>query len=85
VDDRKEFMSKSPQVDPALTATLPLPSHVTVWVDGRWRPGWLVGRSHEATGWIGVVQYDDDDSGREITAEVPAEQIASAGTWLSDA
>jgi len=77
-------MPKSPQVDPALTATLPLPSHVTVWVGGRWRPGWLIARVHEPSGWIGTVQYDDDH-GAEVTEQIAAEQIASAGTWLSDA
>jgi len=73
-----------PNVDPRLAVTLPLPSHVTVWAHGKWRPGWLIGRSHESTGWFGIVQYDDD-AGTEITEPVAAEQIAAADTWLSDA
>ncbi len=76
-------MKNTPSVDPQLTSTLPLPSHVTVWVGGRWRPGWLIGRSHEPDGWYGTVQYEDD-SGNEVTEQVPAEQIAAADTWLSD-
>jgi hypothetical protein len=74
---------QTPNVDPQLTATLPLPSHVTVWALGSWRPGWLIGRSHEPGGWLGLVQYEDD-GGTEVTAEVPAEQIAAADTWLAD-
>ncbi|GAA1133482.1 hypothetical protein GCM10009630_34580 [Kribbella jejuensis] len=72
----------SPTMDPALVARLPLPSHVTVRVDGRSRRGWLIGSSHEPTGWIGRVQYDDD-CGQEVTAEIPAEQISPAGAgWV---
>lgn len=62
---------------PESVAELPLPSHVRVWVGGRWRRGWLIGRSHESDGWIGRVQYDDD-RGHEVTEDLPAEHIAPA-------
>jgi hypothetical protein len=72
-DAQSEFV----RLDPATIATLPLPSHVSVWADGRWRHGWLIGRSHELDGWIAHVQYDND-RGQEVTAEIPAERIAAA-------
>ncbi|MEI8411941.1 MULTISPECIES: hypothetical protein [unclassified Kribbella] len=58
-----------------LVSRLPLPSHVIVLVDGQWRPGWLIGREHEATGWTGMVQYEGDD-GTEQTERLPADRIA---------
>ncbi|MEV0284121.1 MULTISPECIES: hypothetical protein [unclassified Kribbella] len=58
-----------------LVSRLPLPSHVIVLVDGKWRPGWLIGREHEATGWTGLVQYEGDD-GAERTERLPADRIA---------
>ena len=58
-----------------LVSRLPLPSHVIVQVDGQWRPGWLIGREHEATGWTGLVQYEGDD-GTERTERLPADRIA---------
>jgi len=64
-------------VDAGQITKLPLPSHVIVWVDGRRRRGWLIGRSHEPAGWMGLVQYDDDQ-GREVTGQIPAEYIDSA-------
>ncbi|TCO33110.1 hypothetical protein EV652_103109 [Kribbella steppae] len=57
-----------------LVSRLPLPSHVIVLVDGQWRPGWLIGREHEATGWTGLVQYEGDD-GTERTERLPADRI----------
>lgn len=65
------------KADPGLVAGLPLPSHVVVWADGCWRRGWLIGRSHEPTGWMGLVQYDDR-SGHEVTEQLPVEHIAPA-------
>jgi hypothetical protein len=70
-------------VDPSIVAKLPLPSHVTVWADGRWRRGWLIARSHEPTGWIGLVQYDNDH-GTEVTEYVTADRIAHPDCWLPD-
>ena len=61
--------------DTELVSRLSLPSHVIVQVDGQWRRGWLIGREHEDTGWIGVVQYEADD-GTEHTDRLPADQIA---------
>jgi hypothetical protein len=61
--------------DTELVSRLSLPSHVIVQVDGRWRRGWLIGREHEETGWIGVVQYEGDD-GTEHTDRLPADRIA---------
>jgi hypothetical protein len=58
-----------------LVSRLPLPSHVIVLVDGEWRPGWLIGREHEETGWTGLVQYEGDD-GTEQTERLPADRIA---------
>jgi hypothetical protein len=58
-----------------LVSRLPLPSHVIVLADGQWRPGWLIGREHEATGWTGLVQYEGDD-GTERTERLPADRIA---------
>jgi hypothetical protein len=75
--------TQPPRVDPATMTGLPLPSHITVWAAGRWRPGWLIARSHEPTGWVGLVQYDDD-RGIEVTEEIAAEQIAAADCWLAD-
>ncbi|GAB2648165.1 hypothetical protein [Kribbella swartbergensis] len=77
------MQSSHHKVDPRTVTKLPLPSHVTVLVDGRWRRGWLIGRSHEPGGWVGYVQYDDDQ-GREVTAEIPADHIAPAECWLLD-
>lgn len=74
---------RNDRVDPTTLARLPLPSHVTVWADGRWRRAWLIGRSHEPDGWLGQVQYDDDQ-GREVTEEIPADHIAPAECWLLD-
>jgi hypothetical protein len=68
---------------PSLITRFPLPSRVSVWAEGRWRRAWLIARSHEPSGWIGIVQYDDD-RGREITAEIPSERITTADTWLTD-
>ncbi|MEV8378456.1 hypothetical protein AB0P21_37305 [Kribbella sp. NPDC056861] len=65
--------------DTELVSRLSLPSHVIVQVDGQWRRGWLIGREHEDTGWIGVVQYEDDD-GTEHTDRLPAGQIAEPET-----
>jgi hypothetical protein len=76
-------MPLPPNVDPTVALTLALPGHVAVWAGGRWRPGWLVARGHEQSGWVGLVQYADDDD-REVTEEVPAERITAADTWLSD-
>ena len=64
-------------VDPELIQRLPLPSHVSVYAGGKWRPGWLIGRVHEEEGWFGTVQYDGED-GTEVTAQLPAAQIAAA-------
>jgi hypothetical protein len=61
--------------DTELVSRLSLPSHVIVQVDGQWRRGWLIGREHEDTGWIGVVQYEGDD-GIEHTDRLPADLIA---------
>ena len=58
-----------------VVSRLPLPSHVIVHADGQWRPGWLIGREHEATGWTGMVQYEGDD-GTEHTERLPADRIA---------
>jgi hypothetical protein len=58
-----------------VVSRLPLPSHVVVLVDGQWRPGWLIGREHEETGWTGLVQYEGDD-GTERTERLPADRIA---------
>jgi len=69
--------------DPGLVPRLPLPSHVIVRVDGEWRRGWLIGREHEESGWIGLVQYEADD-GTERTERLPADQIASPDVWLAD-
>lgn len=69
--------------DPGLVARLPLPSHVIVRVDGEWRRGWLIGREHEESGWVGLVQYETDD-GTERTEHLPADQIASPDMWLAD-
>jgi len=72
-----------PKVDPTTVTRLPLPSHVVVWADGCWRRGWLIGRSHEPGGWMGLVQYDDH-RGDEVTEQIPAERIAAAGCPLLD-
>ena len=61
--------------DTELVSRLSLPSHVVVQADGQWRRGWLIGREHEDTGWIGVVQYEGDD-GIERTERLPAARIA---------
>lgn len=61
--------------DTELVSRLSLPSHVVVQADGQWRRGWLIGREHEETGWIGVVQYEGDD-GIERTERLPAARIA---------
>ncbi|QNE20471.1 hypothetical protein F1D05_24360 [Kribbella qitaiheensis] len=61
--------------DTELVSRLSLPSHVVVLVDGRWHPGWLIGREHEETGWTGMVQYEGDD-GTEKTESLPADRIA---------
>lgn len=61
--------------DTELVSRLSLPSHVIVRVGEQWRRGWLIGREHEETGWIGVVQYEGDD-GIERTERLPADQIA---------
>lgn len=61
--------------DTELVSRLSLPSHVVVHADGQWRRGWLIGREHEDTGWIGVVQYEADD-GIERTERLPADRIA---------
>jgi hypothetical protein len=74
---------QTPRLDPAAITQLALPSHVTVWADSRWRRGWLIARSHEPGGWIGRVQYVDDN-GREITTWIAAEQITTAESWLTD-
>jgi hypothetical protein len=72
------------RVDPQTLRRLPLPSHVLVWASGQWRRGWLIGRALDPDrGWLGTVQYDRDD-GVEVTAEVPADQVAAADTWLAD-
>jgi len=71
-----------PRLDPSVIARLPLPSRVAVWVEGRWRRAWIIARSHEPSGWVGVVQFYD--RGREVTAEVPAERISAAETRFSD-
>jgi hypothetical protein len=60
-----------------------VPSHVVVWAAGQWRRGWLIARSHEPCGWVGLVQYDNDH-GTETTERIGAEQIASADCWLAD-
>jgi len=65
--------------DPELIQRLALPSHVSVYADGKWRPGWLIGRVHEEEGWFGTVQYNGDD-GTEVTAQLPAAQIAAPDT-----
>jgi hypothetical protein len=73
-----------PRVDPETLRRLPLPAHVLVRAGGQWRRGWLIGRAHDPDrGWLGTVQYDGDD-GVEITAELPADQVAAADTWLAD-
>jgi hypothetical protein len=69
--------------DPELVPRLPLPSHVIVNADGKWRRGWLIGREHEASGWFGLVQYEADD-GTERTEHLPADHIASADVGLVD-
>ncbi len=61
--------------DTELVSRLSLPSHVVVQVDEQWRRGWLIGREHEDTGWIGVVQYEGDD-GIERTERLAADRIA---------
>jgi hypothetical protein len=71
------------RVDPRTLAKLPLPSHVVVWAACRWRRGWLIGRSHEPSGWMGLVQYDND-TGDEVTEQIAAEHIAPAECWLTD-
>ena len=78
-----DLQTHPPRVDPTTVTRLPLPSHVTVWAAGRWRRGWLIARSHEPTGWVGLVQYDDDH-GVEVTEQIAAEQIAAADCWLAD-
>ncbi|TDW95408.1 hypothetical protein EV137_2748 [Kribbella pratensis] len=62
---------------PCTVGRLPLPSHVLVWADDCWRRAWLIGRSHEDVGWMGLVQYDDH-RGNEVTRQMPAELIAAA-------
>jgi hypothetical protein len=61
--------------DTELVSRLALPGHVIVLADGQWRRGWLIGREHEDTGWIGLVQYEGDD-GIERTERLPADRIA---------
>ncbi|TCC04222.1 hypothetical protein [Kribbella soli] len=58
-----------------LVSRLPLPSHVVVLADGKWRRGWLIGRDHEESGWTALVQYEGDD-GTERTERLPADRIA---------
>jgi hypothetical protein len=70
-------------VDPSVVAKLPLPSHVAVWADGRWRRGWLIARAHEPAGWIGLVQYDNDHA-TEVTEYITADRIARPDCWLTD-
>lgn len=62
--------------DPELIQRLPLPSHVTVFAGGKWRPAWLIARVHDPDGWFGTVQFDDDE-GTEVTTQLPADQIAA--------
>jgi len=57
---------------------LQLPAHVNVWARGAWRPGWLVARDHQPSGWHGLVQYQDEHQG-ETTEWLPAEQISPHG------
>ena len=61
--------------DTELVSRLSLPGHVIVLADGQWRRGWLIGREHEETGWVGLVQYEGDD-GVERTERLPADRIA---------
>jgi len=72
-----------PKVNPALLTRLKLPAHVLVWAAGRWRRGWVVARDHEIGGWVGMVQYDNDE-GVELTEWLPADRIAAADSWLAE-
>jgi hypothetical protein len=53
---------------------LQLPAHVSVWVHGGWRPGWLIACDNQLSGWHGLVQYQDEDH-TETTTWMSAEQI----------
>lgn len=53
---------------------LQLPAHVSVWVHGGWRPGWLIACDNQPSGWHGLVQYEDEH-GIEVTSWTAAEQI----------
>ncbi|MEV6288390.1 hypothetical protein [Kribbella sp. NPDC051770] len=65
-----------PQVyDLRLFLQLSLPAHVACYVDGAWRPAWLVSRLHCGDGWVAVVQYDGPNS-QELTARLPVDRIA---------
>ncbi|TDO47957.1 hypothetical protein EV643_108274 [Kribbella sp. VKM Ac-2527] len=57
---------------------LQLPAHVSVWVHGAWRPGWLIACDNQTSGWHGLVQYQDEHHA-EITAWMAAEQIIPGG------
>ncbi|WP_148256524.1 hypothetical protein [Kribbella flavida] len=54
---------------------LSLPAHVTAWVDGGWRPAWLISRLHCGDGWIGLVQYTAV-TGHEHTLRLPIDRLA---------
>jgi hypothetical protein len=69
--------------DPELVSRLPLPSHVIVRVDDDWRHAWLIGREHEPSGWMCLIQYEADD-GTERTECLPANQLACPDVWLAD-
>ena len=70
--------SSRSMVDPTAITKLPLPSHVTVLANGNWQRGWLIGRSHEAGGWMGLVQYENRQ-GQEVIEQIRAEYIVPAG------
>jgi hypothetical protein len=56
---------------------LALPAHVVAWVDGDWRPAWLIGRLHCGDGWIALIQYTDA-TGRELTLRLSTDRLAAA-------
>ena len=59
---------------------LQLPAHVSVWVNGGWRPGWLLACDNQLSGWHGLVQYQDDDENQpETTRWLRAEEITADG------
>jgi hypothetical protein len=64
-----------PQQDLHRIDHLPLPAHVSLWLHGRWQPGWLIACDNQPSGWHGLVQYKDEQH-VETTEWMPAEQIA---------